>query len=83
MTNVSPDRVARASFKIVSKLQDWQPHEQAVAAAVVFLTIAEQFGVEPQDVFVATKNLLMDEREGKREQFRALAEYVRNELDKR
>jgi hypothetical protein len=82
LTNVSPQKVARASFLAIDRFQEFEPHEQAAAAAVVLLTICEACAVEPQDVFVAVKNLLMDEREGKREQFRAVQAYVENEIAK-
>lgn len=80
LTNAAPQRVARLSFLVLNEIQEGKPHEQVVAAAVVFLTICEALKVPPQDVFVATKNLLNDEREGGREQFRALQAYVDGEL---
>ena len=82
LTNVSPQRVARGTFLALDRLQQFKPHEQAAAAAVFLLTICETCGVEPQDVFVPIKNLLMDEREGKREQFVAVRMYAENELAK-
>lgn len=80
MVNSSSKRVARASFLVIDSLQQFQPHEQPLAAAAVFLLICEKRGAAAQDVLGAIKNLLNDERHGGLEQFRALRTYIDNEL---
>jgi hypothetical protein len=83
LANMSPQTVARGTFRALDRLQDYKPHEQAAAAACLLLIICETCGVEPQTVFVPVKNLLLDEREGGREQFKAVRMYAANELAKR
>jgi hypothetical protein len=80
LANASSKRVARASFLVLDQLQQFAAHEQPLAAAAVFLLICEKHGVPVQEVFVAIKNLLNDERHGGQEQFRAIRAYIENEL---
>lgn len=80
LANASSKRVARASFLVLDQLQATAPHERPLAAAAVFLLICERYGMAAQDVFVAIKNLLNDERHGGQEQFRAIRAYVEHEM---
>ena len=79
MNNARPADVATAVMSVVDRLQHVQPHVQAMAAAALFVLLAERWGVEPQDVMTATKNLLIGS-EGKRAEFEAVALYLENEL---
>ena len=79
LNNASPRRVANACIDVLDRLQNYQPHEQIMAAAALFLSLAEAARVPAQDVFTATKNLI-NGVDGKRVEFRALDAYVRNEL---
>ena len=79
MTNASPARVAKATMSLLDRLQRFQPGDQVLAAAAVFLTLAEHWGIPAQDAFTIIKNLMIA-NEGKRHEFRALDAYIKNEL---
>lgn len=79
MNNADPAAVATATMTVIDKLQHEQPHVQQMAAAALFVLLAERWGVEPQDVMVATKNLMIGV-DGKRAEFEAVALYLENEL---
>jgi hypothetical protein len=81
ISNASPQKVARGAFRVIDRLQDYQPHEQVMSCAAAFILIAEQCRIEnPQDLFTAVKNMLNDEREGGRQQFTAVRNYAQHEL---
>ena len=80
LTNAAPSAVAQAAMQVIDQLQNHRSHVQAAAAAAVFLVLCDHFRVSPQDVMTATKNLLFDDREGKRPEFAALRDYVRYEI---
>lgn len=80
LANVSPKRVARATFRALDRIQEYEPHEQCAAAAALFIVVCETCKADPQDVMTATRNLLMDEREGRRQEFQALRMYAENEI---
>ena len=50
-----------------------------MAAAALFVLLAEHWGMDPQDVMTATKNLMIGS-EGKRAEFEAVALYLEAEL---
>ena len=80
MVNARPERCAEATYGCVSRLQNYTPHEQCVGAALLFLQVCRVQGVEPQDVMVAAKNMIRDERNGTNVHFKALDYYAENEL---
>jgi hypothetical protein len=80
MANAHPERCAQATYRCVSRLQDYPAHEQCIAAALLFLQVCRVQGAEPQDVMTITKNMIRDERNGTLIHFKALDSYVENEL---
>lgn len=80
MANAHAERCAQATYRCVSRLQDYPPHEQCIAAALLFLQVCRVQGVEPQDVMVVARNMIRDERNGTQVHFKALDYYVENEL---
>ena len=79
MNNADPAAVATATMVVIDKLQHEQPHVQQMAVAALFVLLAERWGVEPQDVMVATKNLMIGV-DGKRAEFEAVTLYLEAEL---
>ena len=79
MNNADPAAVATATMVVIDKLQHEQPHVQQMAVAALFVLLAEHWGMEPQDVMVATKNLMIGV-DGKRAEFEAVALYLEAEL---
>jgi len=82
MANASVERCAEATYRCVSRIQTFKPHEQAISSALLFLQICRVQKVEPQDVMVIARNILRDERNGTNTQIKALDMYVENELSK-
>jgi hypothetical protein len=79
INSASPRRVAQAGMTVVDQLQVFQPHEQLMGAAALFLVLAEHWRIPAHDVFTATKNL-MNSEDGKHPAFAAMQEYVSKEL---
>lgn len=79
MNNADPYRVSQAAMAVLDRLQNFQPAEQIMGAAALFLILAEHRGIPAQDIFVATKNLI-NGVDGKRPEFRAVTEYCKHEL---
>jgi hypothetical protein len=82
LNNADPAQVAQAAFTQLDRLQGFKQEVLCASAAATFLLLCEHFKVEPQDVFVATKNLLMDDREGGRHEFEAVRLFVKHEITK-
>lgn len=78
--NANPRRVANCTMAVIDATQrGFQPHEQMHAMAAAFLMLAEHWGVPAQDLFTATKQL-MNDQEGRRPEFSAVALYIEKEL---
>ena len=82
LVNAPPKAVAEISFLVVDSIQHHHktPMAQAAAVAATFLILCERLRLNPQDVFVAAKNILMDERNGGSKHFEAVRMYVKNEI---
>jgi len=80
LTNADPARVAKASFKLLNELQNHDQGTICAASAAVFLILCERFKVEPQDVFTATKNLLVADRVDGRHEFGAVKLFAQHEI---
>jgi hypothetical protein len=82
LVNAPPKAVAEISFLVIDGIQHHptNPLAQAAGVAATFLLLCEHLKVEPQDVFVATKNILLDEREGGSKHFEAVRMFVSNEI---
>lgn len=81
--NAPRDVSAQATVLLIDRLQDFIEERkgvQVVAAAALFLLLAERFGVEAQDVFTATKNLMRERDGGYAPQFKGVALYLENEV---
>ncbi|TCV62333.1 hypothetical protein [Neorhizobium sp. S3-V5DH] len=78
MNNANPKIVAMASLKVLMGIEDERPHTQIMAAAAVFLALAEHLDIPPQEVFTAIKNLIVT-TEGKRTEFAAIDAYMQGE----
>lgn len=77
--SANPKVVAGATLQTLMGLENHKPHVQIMAAAAVFLSLAEHLGIPAQEAFAATKNLIND-TEGKRTEFRALDAYMKGEI---
>lgn len=82
LVNADPKGVAIASVIVIDALQSQAPHIQASAIAASFVTLCEYYGVNPHDVMVATKNLMLGDKNGRRPEFGAVRDYLRYEVVK-
>lgn len=80
LNNASPREVTTQAMAIIDAIQDAQPHVQAAAAAVLFLTVAQRYRTPAQDIFTAVGNMMADPIHGERPELRALRMYAENEL---
>lgn len=79
LNNANPKIVAMASLKTLMGIEDERPHTQIMAAAAVFLALADHLDIPPQEVFTAIKNLI-NTTEGKRTEFAAIDAYMKGEI---
>ena len=81
LINADIARTSRLSMAVIDRLQNHDENhkgEMIAAVAVTFLALAERFGIPAQDVFTSTKNMIA--HQGGHPAFRAVKDYVRNEL---
>lgn len=79
LVNAPPQAVAETTFRVIDAVQVHPPMVRASGIAAAFLLTCERLKLDPQDVFVATKNILLDEREGGSKHFEAVRLFVENE----
>ncbi len=79
INNAEPAEVARACFKLLDGMQNYQPHIQVLAAAAVFTALAVHHKQQPQDVFTIIANM-MNTKEGRRAEFKAVLDYIKYEI---
>jgi hypothetical protein len=76
----SAKRVANATLGTLNSLQNWSKEEQVLAAAAVFVTLADFLRVPAQDVFSAVNNMMVDKEGKARPEFSAIMPYMEGEL---
>lgn len=80
LVNADHERVRHAAFRIIDAIQTEPSFTQTAAVAATFLLLCGHFKVDPQDVFVATKNMLAQDRNDGRWEFEAVRNYIRYEV---
>jgi site-specific DNA-adenine methylase len=80
LNNADQQQSAIAAMTVVDRLQNFAPDEQLVGAAAVFLMLAEHYGVSAQDAFTVTKNVINDTDRKLIPEFRAVRQYIQEEL---
>lgn len=75
----SPREVGKASMAVVDELQAFPPEVQMAGACATFILLAEAAGVPVADAFTTVKNI-MNHADGKRPEFKAVADYIKHEL---
>lgn len=71
---------AHAAYRLVDTLQGLTPEEQLAGTAILFVNVADLFGMPVPDVVQAVRNMTTDPKHGERDEFRALRLYVQGEL---
>lgn len=81
LNNASLPACASAAMTVVDRLQqNFQAAPQVVGLAAAFLFLCEHYGVEPQDAFTVTKNVIAGADKAKLPEFRAVREYIQKEI---
>jgi phytoene/squalene synthetase len=81
--NVRAQDAGKAAMSVIDALQKYIEEDkgaQAVGLCAAFLLFCERFGLSPQDVFVATKNLMAHVAGDNRKDFEAVRLYLQNEV---
>lgn len=76
----STKQTANATLGTLNALQNWEPQEQLLAAAIVFLNLADFWQVSAQDAFTAATNMLNDKDGKTRPEFLSVKHYMEGEL---
>lgn len=79
MNMVPVKEAAVSTMRVIDTLQDLPPHLQVVAIVATFKLVTERFGIEPQDAFTVTDNI-MNHAQGRRVEFDAVRMYLENEV---
>lgn len=79
LNNIQVAEAANASMALLLVLQDMPAHTQVASIASMFLLIMERYGFNPQDAFSVINNI-MNHAEGRRPEFKAIAQFMREEL---
>ena len=76
--NVPARDSANAAMAVIDALQSFRPEVQLAGLASAFKLAAERVGIRPTDAFTVSGNL-MNDVEGRRPEFAAVAEYMKQE----
>lgn len=78
LNNVPLRRAANAAMAIIDRAQNIEEGAREAGIAAAFLLLCEHWGTSPQDVFAATTNI-MNHADGRRPEFKAVAQYLAEE----
>lgn len=76
--NVDSRQAARAAMTVADAIQDLPAEEQVAGLACAFKLCAERYGLNVPDTLTVSGNII-NTVDGKRPEFRALAEYMEKE----
>lgn len=79
MTNAGVRESATSAMHVINALQDLPPHLQVIAIVATFKLMVERYGVNVQDAFTVTDNI-MNHAQGRRAEFEAVRAYLANEV---
>lgn len=79
--NANPYSVAQVSLGIADVAQKHRAPENIIGAAYFFLLICKRYGVDPQDAFTVTKNLLAHGVAQRNPALIATQMFVENDID--
>lgn len=72
-------RVCNSAMAVIDRLQDFTPEEQMLGLTAAFMLLAKHQKQNPGELFLITDNVV-NGVEGKRPEFRAVEQYMRDEL---
>lgn len=79
LNNADFKAVGTAAFEIINRIQVESAQTQVLAAAAVFMLLAEHYEVRPTTATTIVSNLLAQENH-RSVQLRAVKQYIENEL---
>lgn len=79
MNMVPVKEAATSTLAIIDRVQTLPPHLQVIAIVAAFKLLIERYGVDPQDAFTVTDNV-MNHAQGRRVEFDAVRAYLANEV---
>lgn len=79
LNNIEVKEAANASMEIVNLIQNMAPHVRVVACSVVFCLVCERYKMNPQSAFSVMQHI-MNHADGRRPEFAAIRDYLRNEM---
>lgn len=80
INSVDLSAVRHAVMGISTRNQQHPPSEQVVAAAAYFILIAEAYGVHVGTALHVAGNVMSDEQNKRRPEFKAAIDYINNEI---
>jgi hypothetical protein len=83
IVNVRAVSAGKAAMSVIDGLQNHIEDDkgaQAVGLCAAFRLFCERFGLDPQDVFTATGNLMSRAEGPIRKDFQAVRDYLQNEV---
>ena len=83
VVNVRSIQAGKAAMAVIDGLQNHLEADkgaQAVGLCAAFRLFCERFGLEPQDVFTATGNIMARAEGDVRKDFQAVRDYLKNEV---
>ena len=79
MNQIGVKTAATSTMAVIDRLQDMPAHVQLVALTAAYKLMTERFNISPHDVFAVADNV-MHHADGRRVEFAAIADYLREEL---
>lgn len=83
VVNVNSTDAGKAAMAVIDALQGYIEADkgaQVVGLCVAFRSFCDRFGLDPQDVFTATGNILSRAEGPVRKDFQAVRDYLQNEV---
>jgi hypothetical protein len=83
IVNVRATAAGQAALTVIDGLQTYIEGDkgaQAVGLCAAFRLFCERFGLDPQDVFTATGNVMAHAEGPLRKDFQAVRDYLKNEV---
>lgn len=82
INNVPRERLAKASFQLLTAHDKIEAELRTAAAAVIFILLCDAFRQNPHDIFVAVKNAIAEEplQKENEQYFNSLKLYIENEI---
>ena len=73
---------ANAAFEMIDRMQNYDPGEQVLAAAIVMTYLVERHGVNPNDLYASARRMIMHpDTVTFRPEFAAIQQYMKDDMN--